>query len=42
GGRGAGVNSPAYFQREGPDKEFALITMCAGGGLATGTIIQRL
>ena len=24
------------------DKEFGLVTMCCGGGLGTGTIIQRM
>jgi acetyl-CoA C-acetyltransferase len=32
----------ALHELERRDKEFALITMCAGGALATGTIIQRL
>jgi acetyl-CoA C-acetyltransferase len=27
---------------ERSDKQFALVTMCAGGALATGTILERL
>ena len=31
----------ALFARQ-PDKELALITMCCGGGLGTGTIVRRV
>ncbi|MFJ2604776.1 steroid 3-ketoacyl-CoA thiolase [Streptomyces sp. NPDC087425] len=42
GATGARLLTTALHELERTDKEFALITMCAGGGLATGTIIQRL
>ncbi|WP_419994576.1 steroid 3-ketoacyl-CoA thiolase [Streptomyces boninensis] len=42
GATGARLITTALHELERRDKEFALITMCAGGGLATGTIIQRL
>ncbi|RLV08536.1 acetyl-CoA C-acyltransferase [Streptomyces griseocarneus] len=42
GATGARLITTALHELERADKEFALITMCAGGGLATGTIIQRL
>ncbi len=42
GATGARLITTALHELERTDKEFALITMCAGGGLATGTIIQRL
>src|SRR3954447_26695875 len=42
GSTGARLITTALHELERTDKEFALITMCAGGGLATGTIIQRL
>jgi acetyl-CoA C-acetyltransferase len=32
----------AVHELERADKEFALVTMCAGGALATGTVIQRI
>jgi acetyl-CoA C-acetyltransferase len=42
GATGARLITTALHELERADKEFALVTMCAGGGLATGTIIQRL
>lgn len=42
GSTGARLIVTALHELERTDKEFALITMCAGGALATGTIIQRL
>src|ERR671922_184458 len=42
GATGARLITTALHELERTDKEFALVTMCAGGGLATGTIIQRL
>jgi acetyl-CoA C-acetyltransferase len=42
GATGARLITTALHELERVDKEFALVTMCAGGGLATGTIIQRL
>ena len=42
GAPGARLITTALHELERADKEVALITMCAGGALATGTIIQRL
>ncbi|GAA2732742.1 steroid 3-ketoacyl-CoA thiolase [Streptomyces nogalater] len=42
GATGARLITTALHELERADKEFALVTMCAGGGLAAGTIIQRL
>ncbi|MFF7727704.1 steroid 3-ketoacyl-CoA thiolase [Streptomyces sp. NPDC008001] len=42
GATGARLITTALHELERSDKEFALITMCAGGAQATGTIIQRL
>ncbi|MFI9718509.1 steroid 3-ketoacyl-CoA thiolase [Streptomyces sp. NPDC052396] len=42
GATGARLITTALYELERRDAEFALITMCAGGALATGTIIQRL
>ncbi|MFC0600856.1 steroid 3-ketoacyl-CoA thiolase [Streptomyces palmae] len=42
GATGARLITSALHELERTDKEFALITMCAGGALATATIIQRL
>ncbi|MCQ4046418.1 steroid 3-ketoacyl-CoA thiolase [Streptantibioticus rubrisoli] len=42
GATGARLITTALHELERTDREFALITMCAGGALATGTIIQRL
>ncbi|MBQ1123382.1 steroid 3-ketoacyl-CoA thiolase [Streptomyces sp. B15] len=42
GATGARLITTALHELERADKEFALITMCAGGALATATILQRL
>ncbi|MEM8922300.1 MAG: steroid 3-ketoacyl-CoA thiolase [Actinomycetota bacterium] len=42
GGTGAFLMTKALHELERADKTNALITMCCGGGLGTGTIIQRL
>ncbi|WP_269854186.1 steroid 3-ketoacyl-CoA thiolase [Streptomyces sp. RPT161] len=42
GATGARLITTALHELERTDREFALITMCAGGALAAGTIIQRL
>jgi acetyl-CoA C-acetyltransferase len=42
GGTGAILMTKALHELERTDGEHALITMCCGGGLGTGTIIQRL
>ncbi len=42
GATGARLITTALHELERRDGEFALITMCAGGAQATGTIIQRL
>jgi acetyl-CoA C-acetyltransferase len=42
GGTGAILLTKAVHELERTDGEHALVTMCCGGGLGTGTIIQRL
>ena len=42
GGTGAILTTKALHELERTDKELGLITMCCGGGMGTGTIIQRL
>ncbi|MEY2469430.1 MAG: acetyl-CoA C-acetyltransferase [Actinomycetota bacterium] len=42
GSTGSRLITTALHELERSDKEFALISMCCGGALATGTIIQRL
>jgi acetyl-CoA C-acetyltransferase len=42
GATGARLIATALHELERADKEFALVTMCAGGALATATILQRL
>jgi acetyl-CoA C-acetyltransferase len=42
GSTGSRLITTALHELERTDKQFALITMCAGGALATGTIIERL
>jgi acetyl-CoA C-acetyltransferase len=42
GGTGAILMTKALHELERIDGEHALVTMCCGGGLGTGTIIQRL
>ena len=33
---------PMHDELERSDKEMGLVTMCCGGGLGTGTLIQRV
>jgi acetyl-CoA C-acetyltransferase len=42
GGTGAILMTKAMHELERSDKEIGLITMCCGGGLGTGTLIQRI
>jgi acetyl-CoA C-acetyltransferase len=42
GGTGAVLMTKALHELERTDKQTALITMCCGGGLGTGTIIERV
>jgi acetyl-CoA C-acetyltransferase len=42
GGTGAVLLTKALHELERTDGEHALVTMCCGGGLGTGTILQRL
>lgn len=42
GATGARLITTALHELERQDKEFALITMCCGGAIATGSILQRL
>jgi acetyl-CoA C-acetyltransferase len=42
GGTGAILVTKALHELERTDGELGLVTMCCGGGLGTGTIIQRL
>jgi acetyl-CoA C-acetyltransferase len=42
GGTGAFLMTKALHELERTDGEHALVTMCCGGGLGTGTVIQRL
>jgi acetyl-CoA C-acetyltransferase len=42
GSTGAVLITKAVHELERTDKETALVTMCCGGGLATGTVLQRL
>jgi len=42
GGTGAILMTKALHELERTDNELGLITMCCGGGLGTGTLIQRL
>ena len=42
GGTGAVLLTKALHELERTDRETALVTMCCGGGLGTGTIIQRV
>jgi acetyl-CoA C-acetyltransferase len=41
GGTGAVLLTKALHELERTDKEHALVTMCCGGGLGTGTLIRR-
>ena len=42
GATGARLITTALHELERSETEYALITMCCGGGLGTGTIIQRV
>ncbi|MBA2607306.1 MAG: steroid 3-ketoacyl-CoA thiolase [Actinobacteria bacterium] len=42
GSTGSRLITTALHELERTDKEFALISMCCGGALATGTILQRI
>ncbi len=42
GATGAILTTKTLHELERTDKELGLVTMCCGGGLGTGTIIQRL
>jgi acetyl-CoA C-acetyltransferase len=42
GATGSRLITTALHELERADKEFALVTMCCGGAVATGTILQRI
>ncbi len=42
GGTGAILTTKAVHELHRADQEFGLVTMCCGGGLGTGTLLQRL
>jgi acetyl-CoA acyltransferase len=42
GSTGARLITTLLHEMEDDDKEFGLVTMCCGGGLGTGTLIQRV
>jgi acetyl-CoA C-acetyltransferase len=42
GGTGAILITKALHELERTGGRYALVTMCCGGGLGTGTIIERL
>ncbi len=42
GGTGAILTTKAVHELQRVDGEYAVITMCCGGGLGTGTLLQRL
>jgi acetyl-CoA C-acetyltransferase len=42
GATGALLVTKAVHELHGGDGEFAVVTMCCGGGLGTGTVIQRV
>ena len=42
GSTGSRLITTALHELERADKEFALVTMCCGGAIATGTILQRI
>ena len=42
GGTGAILTAKAVHELQRTDTEHALVTMCCGGGLGTGTLLQRL
>ncbi|MGN6585928.1 MAG: steroid 3-ketoacyl-CoA thiolase, partial [Solirubrobacterales bacterium] len=42
GSTGARLVTTLLHEMERTDKEMGLVTMCCGGGLGTGTLIQRI
>ena len=42
GGTGAILTTKTLHELERTDKELGLVTMCCGGGLGTGTLLQRI
>jgi acetyl-CoA acyltransferase len=42
GSTGARLITTLLHELEDEDKEFGFVTMCCGGGLGTGTLIQRV
>ena len=42
GGTGAILTTKAVHELQRTDGEYALVTMCCGGGLGTGTLLQRV
>ncbi len=42
GGTGAILTTKAVHELHRGDHEMALVTMCCGGGLGTGTLIERI
>ena len=42
GSTGARLLTTLLHELEDDDKELGLVTMCCGGGLGTGTLIQRV
>ncbi len=42
GGTGAILTTKAVHELERSDRNTALVTMCCGGGLATGTLLERI
>jgi len=42
GGTGCVLTTKALHELERSDKEIGLVTMCCGGGLGTGTLLQRI
>ncbi|UDY36982.1 steroid 3-ketoacyl-CoA thiolase [Dermatobacter hominis] len=42
GGTGAFLMTKALYELERADQQTALVSMCCGGGLGTGTIIERI
>jgi acetyl-CoA acetyltransferase len=42
GSTGARLLTTLLHELEDEDKEYGLVTMCCGGGLGTGTLIQRV
>jgi acetyl-CoA acetyltransferase len=42
GSTGARLITTLLHELEDEDKEMGLVTMCCGGGIGTGTLIQRV